>query len=252
MGRVTTIAGVALAAWTVTDVASSQTPSAGPAVFANDPAAVAEPDDSLSQATPIAPGVVYQATIDKPYDTDWFSVTVLAGRYAAVEMAVGAAGCSEALTTTDAEGDSTGLKREGESGVVLRLDAYDSNTALGFNVTGGCQGLTYQVRVTPPDAITLPAPPVVTRTASLSLQRRGKTYRGKIISSDGACVKRRTVQLRKRGRGSHVFARATTGDDGSFRLVRHVRLGGRLYAYAPSSHDGEQNCGTLRSAVIKG
>ena len=253
MARSSAVAALVVAALVAVSAAEgrAQSTDTPPPMFTTDPAVVSEPDDTAAQATAIAPSIVYQAAIDKPYDVDWFKVTVLAGRYALVEMVtnLGAAGCSESL---HAESDKGQVTYFSDHVGVLRVEGDLSNTENTFSMTGGCQGLVYQLRVTPADAIVLPAPPVSTRTASLSLFRAGTTYRGRIRSSDGVCRSGRRVELRKRGRGGHVFARATTGADGAFRVVRGRRLGGRLYAVAPAARDGQQACGQLRSAAIRG
>lgn len=215
-------------------------------------------------------GAAYAAAIDSGDDVDTFRFRVRPAYKAAATLISGAAGCSRPLSFSISKPDATGRRPIDEPSLTpyTNVDAgslwtlsFAAAADLGpewqIEVTGGCVGLQYQVRVDRPADILAPPLPVATRpiptvATRITLRRRGKRYTGRVTSTQPACMKARRITIRKLGRGSHVFAAITTHTNGTFRLRKRTRIGGRIYAVAKRITRPSLACGEARSRTIRG
>lgn len=85
----------------------------------------------------------------------------------------------------------------------------------------------------------------------VSLSRRGRVYRGRVVSTSRGCVGRRRVVLRRSGSGKRSFGSTTTRASGTWSISRK-RLRGRVYVVVAGRTSGRTICRVGSSRRIRG
>ncbi|HEX6391775.1 MAG TPA: hypothetical protein VFZ89_20075, partial [Solirubrobacteraceae bacterium] len=104
----------------------------------------------------------------------------------------------------------------------------------------------------PPPPATGGAVRTKVKTSFRSFHRRGRTYSGRVGSAQRTCRYNRRVILRKRGKGTRRYGQALTRKDGTFKIRRSRRVGGRVYAVVTEKTTKAIHCRTARSKTIRG
>ncbi len=233
-----------------------------------------EPNDSPVQAIgPLRTGVAYVGTHNRSDDEDWLAFTAPAGQQR-LELTVtspgpnrnfdgcgATAGLYSSTNTRDlvasAVGDWTRFGRlrltlNGGQSYYLKL-GMENSACLGQRWFVRIDSLTPVVTPPPPPP---PPPPAITPATryvtTVSLRRRGTSYRGRLSSDRKGCKVGRRVVLRRVGKGARSYGSAQTRGDGTFVINRSERLRARVYAVASERSGSGVLCRSGRSPSING
>ncbi len=230
-----------------------------------------EPNDSAALSSgPLAAGVAYVGAHDRSDDQDWLTFTTPVGQQQLALTVTapgpnrnfdGCAATAAVYSSTDprdligtAVGDWTRFGR-----LALTLNGGTRYYVKMGVENSGCLGQRWQVRfdLTPVTAPPPPPPPpgstAATRYATtVSLRRRGTSYRGKLGSSRKGCTVGRRVVLRRVGQGTRSYGSATTRGDGTYTIRRRSRVRARVYVVAAERSRSGVLCRSGRSSRING
>jgi hypothetical protein len=233
--------------------------------------ATTEPNETPADAVgPLSVGVTYSGRHEISGDRDWFAFQVPSGHHdleitttSPTHNFVGCAATLALYSTPSARdlvataiGDWTTFGH-------LRAEVNGPNRyyLLAGTENESCDGSFWQFRIDRVGTATTGtggtsggvASAAQTRfTTSVSVRRRGTTYRGRVSSARAGCKVGRRVVLRKVGSGTRRFGTGYSRGDGTFRITRARRLGGRVYVMAAGRDTPAVLCRNGRSPTVSG
>lgn len=87
--------------------------------------------------------------------------------------------------------------------------------------------------------------------STITLKRKGRTYRGRLTSPGQACVYRRKIVLRRVGKGTRSYGTAFTRSDGTFTIRAKKGARGRMYVIAKERTTAASLCRVGRSSGLR-